>query len=403
MVWQKNHDNHDLDERLHRLREDPFDLRPTMVQVPLDYLIMLEAKLLRTSMIFYSSRQLTDGWIDEAVMPMVGANAQVLPSPRVAVAIARLTRQGLLRKRPKREGGGYEIRNFLKYNPTKEQVERRRAADRRLSWLQDTAAGRKIRDMIKERDGNRCRYCYIELVPGDQRSLMRMSYDHVYPNDPELARDPRWIVQACGFHNGMKQDRSPEEAGLELLPPWGQADAEIRRAAREVQDATLVVAAMLADEGDQEPEAIVSALRRVLADMQGERGGATSARHASDTAATGTDSESPWSEATTVAESAAGTHPFDTSSTAARHDSDNETTTAVSTPAETPRSEGISVGSDQKAIERQSNPDRKVTPGRVGSGGVGTGTAASVSGDDPPPPWSDEEIDRYWLSEGMDG
>ncbi len=262
MVWQKNHDNADLDERLHRLREDPFDLQPRMVQVSEDYLIALEAKVLRQSALLYSSRELTNGFVEPAVLPMIASNGQVAHSS-VGRALDRLVKVGLLTRRNKRAGGGWDIRNFLKYNPTKEQVLIRRESVRRLAWLQDTPAGRKVRDFIKRRDGMRCRYCYIEMSASDHRSPIAMQYDHARPNDPDLARDPRWIVQACAFHNGMKQDRTPEEAGLELLPPYSEADTALRTKAQQLQDIAMTVAARLAD-ADPTPDEIREEVERVL-------------------------------------------------------------------------------------------------------------------------------------------
>lgn len=262
MVWNRQHDGADLDEKLHRLREDPFDVSPRMVEVPEDYLVALEAKAVRFSAMLYSSRELTDGVLDPAVLPMIAGNSGVYQH-RIMRSIEALTRVKLLKKRTKRQGPGWEIPNFLKYNPSKDQVSRRKAAESRLSWLQSSAAGRRMRDLIRERDGNRCRYCYIELRQNDQRSTFRLSYDHVRPNDPECDRDPRWIVQACQFHNGQKLDRTPEEAGLVLLPPWSEADDALRARAKEQQEIALVVAATLAQQ-DPDPETIITAVREVL-------------------------------------------------------------------------------------------------------------------------------------------
>lgn len=262
MVWNRHNDTADLDEKLHRLRTDPFDASPRMVEVPEDYLTALEAKAVRYSAMLYSSRELTDGVIDEAVVLMLAGNAQVYQH-RVIRAIDALVRVKLLKRRTKRQGGGWEIPNFLKYNPSKEQVLRRKAADSRLSWLQDTAAGRKARDLIIERDAGRCRYCYIELRANDQKSPFRKTYDHVRPNEPEFDRDPRWIVQACMFHNGQKLNRTPEEAGLVLLPPWSEADAAMRTRGREQQEIAIIVAATLSQQ-DPDPETIIAAVNDVL-------------------------------------------------------------------------------------------------------------------------------------------
>lgn len=262
MVWNKQHDGADLDEKLHRLRSDPFDQSPKMVEVPEDYLRALEAKAVRTSAMLYSSRELTDGVIDPAVLLMLAGNAQVYQH-RVMGAVDALVRVQLLKKRTKRQGLGWEIPNFLKYNPSKDQVLRRRQAESRLAWLQNSAPGRKLRDFIIERDSRRCRYCYVELVPNDQKSPMRGTYDHARPNDPEFDRDPRWIVQACAFHNGQKLNRTPEEAGLTLLPPWSEADDAMRAKAKEQQELALIVAATLSQQ-DPDPDTIIAAVKEVL-------------------------------------------------------------------------------------------------------------------------------------------
>lgn len=262
MVWNKQHDGADLDEKLHRLRSDPFDQAPKMVEVPEDYLRALEAKAVRYSAMLYSSRELTDGVIDPAVLLMIAGNAQVYQH-RVMGAIDALVRVQLLKKRTKRQGAGWEIPNFLKYNPSKDQVLRRRQSETRLAWLQNTAAGRKAREFIKERDGNRCRYCYIELRANDQKSPMRGTYDHARPKDAQYDRDPRWIVQACAFHNGQKLDRTPEEAGLTLLPPWSEADDAMRARAKDAQELALIVAATLSEQ-DPDPDTIIAAVREVL-------------------------------------------------------------------------------------------------------------------------------------------
>jgi hypothetical protein len=265
VVWNKKHDGADLDEKLHKLREDPFDRKPTMVTLPEDYVRALEARSLRESMLLYASRELTDGVIIEEVLPMICANAGVYQH-RAFPAVERLVGAPLLKRRTKREGRpGWTIPNFLKYNPSKDQVERRRQAESRLAWLQNTSPGRTARDFIRKRDQNRCRYCYIELKPNDQKSLFRATYDHARPNEAEFDRDLRWIVQACAFHNGQKLNRTPEEAGLTLLPPWGEADEAVRRRGEEMQEVALIVAATLQDDADPAQEKIIAMFNEVRA------------------------------------------------------------------------------------------------------------------------------------------
>ncbi len=206
MVWQKNHDGADLDEDLHALREDPWDSEPVMITLPADYVIALEAKVLRQSAILYSARVLTDGLISPSVLPMIASNAQVMHS-RVSPAIERLVKVGLFKRRSERDGAGIEIRNFLKYNPAKEQVVMRRDRKSRLDWLHKTKEGRMVRDHIVERDGGRCRYCYLELDMRDHNSPLGGTYDHVDPNGD--SRSPHNIVQACRFHNGDETGLHP--------------------------------------------------------------------------------------------------------------------------------------------------------------------------------------------------
>lgn len=67
----------------------------------------------------------------------------------------------------------------------------------------------KIRKKIFERDAYRCRYCggYLNLV-----------IDHVIPHIRTQDDNEENLVTACGKCNGKKKDRTPEEAGMILLP-----------------------------------------------------------------------------------------------------------------------------------------------------------------------------------------
>lgn len=76
---------------------------------------------------------------------------------------------------------------------------------------------------ILARDGHRCAYCGRR---GD-------TVDHVLPSSRGGASSFGNLVTACRACNGRKADRTPEEAGMELLwapyvhDPWAQDQARI--------------------------------------------------------------------------------------------------------------------------------------------------------------------------------
>jgi 5-methylcytosine-specific restriction endonuclease McrA len=72
---------------------------------------------------------------------------------------------------------------------------------------------------IYRRDGFQCQYCGQRFAPG------LLTFDHVIPRS--RGGDTSWlnIVASCQSCNRIKADRTPEEAGLQLLnsprePQW---------------------------------------------------------------------------------------------------------------------------------------------------------------------------------------
>lgn len=62
-----------------------------------------------------------------------------------------------------------------------------------------------------------CRYCRATVKRKDTRSEKRPHLDHV---DPRKAAGIRNVVLACQECNQKKGNRTPQEAGMTLLPPW---------------------------------------------------------------------------------------------------------------------------------------------------------------------------------------
>ena len=69
---------------------------------------------------------------------------------------------------------------------------------------------------VRDRDGDRCRYCAHRVNWTDRRGTYGATYDHVIPG---LLAGAANLVVACRSCNSAKKDRTPEEAGMTLLDP----------------------------------------------------------------------------------------------------------------------------------------------------------------------------------------
>lgn len=119
---------------------------------------------------------------------------------------------------------GYDLRihEFLKRNPSRAENDREKAkrADRRNAAL---------KAMVYERDGGCCRYCRSgPLSPKAGRSLDRrkaLQFDHPDP-DAAAGLDGANYATSCAACNEYKGERTPYEAGMVLLPPPTQQQAQ---------------------------------------------------------------------------------------------------------------------------------------------------------------------------------
>ncbi|HEU5085705.1 MAG TPA: HNH endonuclease signature motif containing protein [Acidimicrobiales bacterium] len=106
----------------------------------------------------------------------------------------------------------------------------RRWRERRRKALN---ADKELVGRIRRRDRDRCRYCGVltEDSSGANKKGARVrQLDHV---DPWCTDGPHGygntlgnVVVACRTCNGRKRDLTPQEAGIELLPPPGGEPAE---------------------------------------------------------------------------------------------------------------------------------------------------------------------------------
>lgn len=153
----------------------------------------------------YCARYLTDG-----VLP-AGAAQRMMTNAEARALVAA----GVLVDRE----GAFVIHDYLDYQPSKADVlAEREQARLRMELGRDKA----LRDFLRRRDGDRCRYCGRGVRWTDRRGSGGATYDHV---DPEGGSGPENLVIACRGCNSGKGRRTPEQAGMTLHPPGWHLDA----------------------------------------------------------------------------------------------------------------------------------------------------------------------------------
>lgn len=73
-------------------------------------------------------------------------------------------------------------------------------------------------DAVRARDGNTCRYCGKSVNWNDRRGPDGGTYDHIIPDGPTTVDN---LVVCCRACHSRKGGRTPQEAGMRLLPPGG--------------------------------------------------------------------------------------------------------------------------------------------------------------------------------------
>jgi HNH endonuclease len=142
-------------------------------------------------------------------------------------AAEELCRRGLWR----RVKGGHQFADWAQFGETADQAAERgvaqgqaaREQDERLLLKRASDARRQalfrdpeLKQAIRGRDADRCRYCDIRVRWGKGRAPDTGTYDHVDPDGPNSLEN---LVVACCSCNGAKRHRTPREAGMKLLDP----------------------------------------------------------------------------------------------------------------------------------------------------------------------------------------
>jgi hypothetical protein len=146
----------------------------------------------------YIADEGTDGFIPTARARMYGTLEW----------IQRLVEVGLWTVEDK----GFRDTRYLELNPTAEKAKAKRAvASRKQALFRDA----ELREAIRKRDRNMCRYCAVKVRWHDRKGPGGGTYDHVDPEGPNSLEN---VVVACRGCNSSKKDRTPQRAGMILLP-----------------------------------------------------------------------------------------------------------------------------------------------------------------------------------------
>lgn len=145
----------------------------------------------------WSAQQLTDGEIPAEIIPLFGATAE---------DAERLVKAELW----DRTDAGYVFRGWNEYQPSKGEVEANRFASRER---QSVFRNPELRQAVRDRDGDFCRYCGQQVQFTDRRGALGGTYDHVEPKGGTVLEN---LVVCCRGCNARKGRRTPKQAGMEL-------------------------------------------------------------------------------------------------------------------------------------------------------------------------------------------
>jgi hypothetical protein len=158
----------------------------------------------------YASRNLTDGFLPlEVVRKFHDSNP---------LAAARSLVKATLWEQA---DGGFQIHDFLEYNPSSTEIKLDREWDRKRKELY---ANPDLVRAIKTRDRHCCRYCGVSVNWSDRRGPIGGQFDHVEPRGANTFEN---VVVACRRCNNKKNNRTPEKAGMILLPVQGTEPEQI--------------------------------------------------------------------------------------------------------------------------------------------------------------------------------
>jgi len=149
----------------------------------------------------WSSRNLTDGFVPTGMPARFCGDHET--------AVRELLDRGLWI----RTKGGYQFHDWTDWNSSKEAVKAKRTANaRRQALFRDPV----LKQAVRERDQDFCRYCGALVRWGGGRSPLAGTYDHIDPLGDNTYDN---LVVSCLGCNARKGGRTPFQAGMKVLDP----------------------------------------------------------------------------------------------------------------------------------------------------------------------------------------
>lgn len=160
--------------------------------------------------IAFCNRNLTDGYLTDGVV----RSFKVYDKAPFTVAEAMCLQlrdgsNGLLTRADR----GFLYHDYGIYQPLAKDIKARRDWDTKRKQLYAVPG---LVEAIRARDQNCCRYCGGLVNWRDRKSGIGGTYDHVIPRGDNTLDN---VVVACYGCNVRKGSRTPEQAGMPLLPP----------------------------------------------------------------------------------------------------------------------------------------------------------------------------------------
>jgi 5-methylcytosine-specific restriction endonuclease McrA len=166
----------------------------------------------------YCQRHMTDGLITPEAVPFLGCKGW-------KASVSRLVSAGLWVE----DQNGYRVHDFLQWNDSaSERAFKAENGRRRVELFRDA----NLRAVVKDRDLGLCRYCGVAVVWHDRRGPHGGTYDHI---DPAISNEVDNLVVCCRSCNASKKRRTPEQAGMSLLPPGTRFRSDLSRGTGSVQ------------------------------------------------------------------------------------------------------------------------------------------------------------------------
>lgn len=140
----------------------------------------------------------------------------------------------------------YAIHDWLAYNPSRSENDVAKAQRKELR-------DRELREQVRKRDGDCCRYCGKQVKWQDRKSPAGGVLDHVRP---DIAAGVGNLVVACRACNTRKGKRTPEAASMALLPPPGHPRHPTRpgTAGHQISDGSKTVSDPTTDRSQVRPQ-----------------------------------------------------------------------------------------------------------------------------------------------------